>query len=184
MAAYGAPTAQVWQRAADTVRAAAEAIRAGSDPVVTAAVLSAAADLLTAAARRWEGRSGGPLTDAAEQLDHAAYDPGVRMRVQARPVGHLRRLARLIAAMGALPADRNTAIVLDLLHALAGLTDTVIALRQAQDRLHQVRAAQLAAEYLRAWTPPTQPPPDAAAGPAERRSMAADPLTRRAGRAR
>jgi hypothetical protein len=106
------------------------------------------------------------------------------MRVQARPVGHLRRLARLIATMGALPADRNTDIVLDLIHALAGLTDTVTALRQAQDRLHQVRAAQLAADYLRAWTPPAQPPPDAAAGPAERQPLAADPLTRRTGRAR
>jgi hypothetical protein len=108
----------------------------------------------------------------------------VRVRTKAPPVGHLRRLARLIATMGALPADRNTAIVLDLIHALAALTDTVTALRQAQDRLHQVGAARLAAEYLRAWTPPAQPPPDAAAGPAQRAPLAADPLNRRGGRTR
>jgi len=145
----------VSRRAAETVRDAAAAMSAAPSPGVASAIAHAAADLLSATARAWEGRDGGPLTDAAEWFDRAAHDR--RGRVPARRVSHagqLRAMARLIAVMGELSRDQDTTAALHLIYTLAALAESLADLREAQHRLHQVQAARTAAEGLRAWTPP------------------------------
>jgi hypothetical protein len=155
MAAMGNVPPDVSRRAAETVRDATEAMRAGS-PAVAVAIADAAADLLTATASAWEGRAGGPLTDAAEWFDRAAHE--LRRRVvsarRVSQVGNLRAVARLIGVMGALSRDRDTLAALHLVYMLAALAESLADLREAQDRLHQARAARHAAGQLRAYHPP------------------------------
>jgi hypothetical protein len=186
LAATGTLPPDVAHRAAKTVRDAHEAMRAASSPGVASAIAYAAADLLTATARAWEGRAGGPLSEAAEWFDRAAHD--LRGRVPARRVsqaGQLRTMARMIAVMGTVSRDLDTLAALHLVFTLAALAESLADLRDAQDRLHQAWAARHAAEHLRAYQPPT-----AAAGartPAARaaRPPVPDPLSPdRRGRAR
>jgi hypothetical protein len=125
-------------------------MRSTRDPAVVAAIVGAAADLLCTVARAWEGRGGGPLTDAADYFDRAAYE--VRARVPARPVpaaGRLHALSRMIATIGAAFRNRDTVIMLDLIRVLAGLADALADLREAQSRLHQARCAREAASRIR-----------------------------------
>ena len=154
LAATGTIPPEVSRRAAETVRDATAAMRAWPSPGVASAIAYAAADLLTATAWAWEGRTGGPLSDAAEWFDRAAHD--LRGRVPARRVsqaGHLREMARLIAVMGAVSRDQDTTAALHLIFTMAALAESLAELREAQDRLHQARAARHAAgqpSHLRA----------------------------------
>jgi hypothetical protein len=145
----------VARRAAETVRDAHAAMRAASSPGVASAIAYAAADLLTATAHAWEGRAGGPLSDAAKWFDRAAYD--LHGRVPARRVsqaGHLRTMTRLIAVMGTVSRDRDTLAALHLVFTSAALAESLADLREAQERLHQARAARRAAGQLRQYQPP------------------------------
>jgi MobA/VirD2-like, nuclease domain len=185
LAGLGFPASGVYQRAAHVAAQAATMIRDAPDAETASAIAAAAADLLTATAQAWEGRRGGPLTDAADQFDRAAYDLR-RQRQRSRPPGRrvshavqLRAMARLIALMGAISHDRDTMAALHLLYTLAALAENLADLRDAQHRLHQARAARTAAAYLRAAAPPPAaptaspapgpsrvvPPPDAARQP-------------------
>jgi hypothetical protein len=158
LAATGNVAPDVSRRAAQTVRDAHDAMRAASSPAVASAIAYAAADLLTATAQAWEGRAGGPLSDAAEWFDRAAHD--LRGRAPAHRVsqaGHLRAMARLIAVMGTLSRDRDTLAALHLVLTLAALAESLADLRGAQDRLHQARAARHAAGQLRQYQPPAGP---------------------------
>ncbi|MGH3681790.1 MAG: relaxase/mobilization nuclease domain-containing protein, partial [Natronosporangium sp.] len=74
IAALSFPPAGVYTRAERITREAAAALRATIDPAGAAGTARAAADLLTAAAYQWEGNRGGPLSEAAEVFDRAAYD--------------------------------------------------------------------------------------------------------------
>ena len=155
LAATGTVPPDVARRAAETVRDAREAMRAASSPGVASAIGYAAADLLTATAHAWEGRAGGPLSDAAEWFDRAAHD--LRGRVPARRVsqaGQLRTMARLIAVMGTVSRDRDTLAALHLIYTLAALAESLADLREAQERLHQARAARHAAGQLRRYQRP------------------------------
>jgi hypothetical protein len=155
LAATGMLPPEVARRAAETVRDAHEAMRGASSPGVASAIAYAAADLLTATAHAWEGRAGGPLSDAADWFDRAAYD--LRGRVPARRVsqaGHLRTMARLIAVLGTVSRDRDTLAALHLIYTLAALAESLADLREAQARLSQARAARHAAGQLRRYQPP------------------------------
>jgi hypothetical protein len=150
----------LYQRAADTVRQATAAMRGATGSGEASAIARAAADVLTAAARAWEGRGGGPLTDAADSFDRAAFD----LRRLARPVRHpsaagLRSIGRLIAVAGRVnDKDKDTRTVLRLILALAGIADALAEIREAQRRLHQRQAAREAASYLRSyWLPAPGP---------------------------
>jgi hypothetical protein len=172
LAAAGTLPPDVARRAAETVRAATAAMRAAPAPGVASAVAYAAADLLSATAHAWEGRTGGPLSDAAEWFDRAAHD--LHGRVPARWVsqaGHLRAMARLIAVMGTVSRDRDTLAALHLIYTLAALAESLADLRQAQERLHQARAARHAAGQLRQYQAPAGRAgrPRAVAGPAVHR---------------
>ncbi|WP_431726934.1 relaxase/mobilization nuclease domain-containing protein [Verrucosispora sp. TAA-831] len=155
VAATGIVPPDVSRRAAETVRDAHEAMRAASSPLVASAIASAAADLLTATATAWEGREGGPLSDAADWFDRAAHD--LHGRASARRVSqasHLRAMARLIAATGTVSRDRDTVAALHLVFTVAALAESLADLRKAQDRLHQARAARHAAGHLPLYHPP------------------------------
>ncbi|WP_249714705.1 relaxase/mobilization nuclease domain-containing protein [Rhizomonospora bruguierae] len=124
--------------------------RAGDEDDI-ASLAESAADVLASTARAFEGRKGGPLTDASETLDRAARDPHRR-----RPghhlhpaAGQLRSMSRLISAVGRLTSDDDTAAALQLVLRMSMIADNLATLREAQDRLHQARAARQAAESLR-----------------------------------
>ncbi|MGN9911128.1 relaxase/mobilization nuclease domain-containing protein [Phytohabitans sp. LJ34] len=158
LAATGMIPPQVSRRAAETVRDAAAAMRAAPISGLASAIAYAAADLLTATARAWEGEAGGPLTDAADWFDRAAHD--LCGRVPSRRVwqaGHLRSMARLIAVLGAVSRDQDTTAALHLIYTLAALAESLADLRQAQDRLDQARDARRAAEQLRTYRPRFEP---------------------------
>ena len=186
LAATGTVPPDVARRAAETVRNAHEAMRAASSPGVASAIAYAAADLLTATAHAWEGRAGGPLSDAADWFDRAAHD--LHGRVPARRVsqaGQLRTMARLIAVMGAVSRDRDALAALHLVYTLAALAESLADLREAQDRLSQARAARDAARQLRQYQRPAgtagaRPPGARAARP----PVPDSPSTDRRGRQR
>jgi hypothetical protein len=149
------PPPGVYQRAAETARQAATQMSAASSPGVASAIAYAAADVLTATAQAWEGRRGGPLTDAADLFGRAVHD--LRGRAPARRGSHamdLRSMARLIAVMGAINRDEDTTAALHLIYTLAALSENLADLREAQHRLHQAQAARDVAKQLRAYTPP------------------------------
>ncbi len=178
--AFPAPPG-VYQRAADTAMRAAATAGEGS------AIAGAAADVLCAAALAWEGRRGGPLSDAAEMFDRAAHEP--RRPVPARRVSQamqLRAMARLISVMGALSRDEDTMAALHLVYTLAALAESLADLREAQDRLHQSRDARDAARQLRAYTPPAGAAPVRAPAGLSRYQPArtGPPFTDRRGRQR
>lgn len=186
LAALGSVPPDVSGRAAGIVRDATEAMRATRSPAVAAAIADAAADLLTAIAAAWEGRAGGPLSEAAEWFDRAAHE--LRRRdIPARRVsqaGGLRAMARLIGLMGALSRDRDTLAALHLIYTLAALAESLADLREAQDRVHQARAARHAAAQLRAYHLPTGPPGPPTGGPAPVRPPVPGPHRDRPGRYR
>lgn len=61
-------------------------------------------------------------------------------------------MGRLIAIVGRLTDDHDTAAVLLLIHHLAAVAGHLANLRETQQRLHQVRDARFAAQQLRAVT--------------------------------
>jgi hypothetical protein len=149
LAATGTLPPDVARRAAETVADAHEAMRAASSPAVASAIAYAAADLLTAIGQAWEGRAGGPLSEAAQWFDRAAHDR--HSRAPARRVsqaGRLRTMARLIAVMGAVSRDRDSLAALHLIFTLAALAEGLADLRDAHGRLDQARAARNAAGQL------------------------------------
>ncbi|GAA4736007.1 relaxase/mobilization nuclease domain-containing protein [Phytohabitans rumicis] len=158
LAGIGMIPPEMSRRAAEMVREAIAAMRVAPSPGVASAIGYAAADLLNATARAWEGRTGGPLTDAAQWFDRAAHD--LRGRVPARRVsqaGHLRAMARLIAIWGTLSRDQDTIAALQFLHAVAAFAETLADLREAQEQLHQAQAARHAIGRLRAYQLPAGP---------------------------
>lgn len=164
---YGsAERAETFRRAAQTARTAAEDLKhltASGQHGVATAVAQAAADVLTAAARAAEGRRRGPITDAAEAFDRASRLDNGQPPPRHRKAEGLRAMARLIAVVGRLTGDRDTAAALLLLYHLAALAEHVADLRETQQRLHQVRDARYAAQRLRALAGSAP-----AAGPAPR----------------
>lgn len=146
-----AARAQALDAAADAIRGAADAIShlAGSNPEAALAVAQAASDTLTSVASAVEGRRGGPLTVAAELFDQAAREPNGRNAKADQRSYDLRAMSRLVHLMGRISGDKDTFAMLALLLDLARLADTLAALREAQDRYHQARAAIRAAETLR-----------------------------------
>lgn len=121
------------------------------------AIAYAAADVLTCTARAFEGRHGGHLTDTSETLDRAVREPHRRPPGRSHRATDLRTLARLITAMGRLTSDDDTAAALHLLLTMAMFADNLADLREAQQRLHQARAARHAAEHLRTIAGDTAP---------------------------
>jgi hypothetical protein len=118
---------------------------------------AAACDVLHATARVFEGRRGGPLTYAADVLDRAARLPHRRRPRHTRQAVRLRSIARLIAAMGRLTDDRESAAALQLVLQIALFADSLADLRYAQHRLHQAQAARGAAAQLRGFVARADP---------------------------
>ncbi len=142
--------ATTFRQATEATRRAAEDLaHAGVDHDAASTTAYSAADVLVSTARSFEGRRGGPLTDAAEIFDRAARERHRRPLGRSRRASELRSLARLIAVMGRLTGDNDTAAALQLVLQLSMLADNLADLREAQDRLHQARAARRAADKLR-----------------------------------
>ncbi|MDG4784898.1 relaxase [Micromonospora sp. WMMD1102] len=115
-----------------------------------ASLADAAADVLASTARAFEGRKGGPLTDASETFDRAMREPQRRHAGRLHPAaGQLRSMSRLISAVGRLTSDDDTAAALQLVLRMSMVADNLARLREAQGRLHQAQAARQAAEDLR-----------------------------------
>jgi hypothetical protein len=124
--------ADTFRRAANAARHAAEDLKnavASGDHAATTATAQAAADLLTTAARSAEGRRGGPITDAAEAFDRAARLPNGQPAPRYRQADQLRAMARLVAVMGRLTGDSDTAAALQLVLHLAALAEHLADLR-------------------------------------------------------
>nr|WP_230416933.1 relaxase/mobilization nuclease domain-containing protein [Micromonospora tarapacensis] len=115
-----------------------------------ASLAEAAGDVLASTARAFEGRRGGPLTDASETFDRATREPHRRRPGRLHPAsGQLRSMSRLISTVGRLTSDDDTAAALQLVLRMSMIADNVATLREAQDRIHQARAARIVAERLR-----------------------------------
>ena len=142
---------QALEAAAQAIRGAADAIGdlAGENPQAAQAIAQAASDTLTAVAAAAEGRRGGPVTRAAELFDRAAREPGGLIEKASQRSYDLRAMSRLVHLMGRISGDKNTFAMLSLLLDLARLSDTLAALREAQQRYHQAEAAAQAATILR-----------------------------------
>jgi hypothetical protein len=141
-----------FRQAAAATQSAAEQLSHGEADLHdddTSGIASAAADVLTSTARAFEGRRRGRLTDAAETFDRAAREPHRRLPRHSRQAGDLRAMSRLIAVVGRLTGDHDTAAALQLLLQMSMLADNLADLRDAQRRLHQARAARQVAEQLR-----------------------------------
>ncbi|MEV4212601.1 relaxase [Micromonospora sp. NPDC049662] len=177
--------AEVYQQAAEQVRAAAEDIRqrtAGGQGAAGAAAY-AAADALTVTARMMEGDNPrGPLHRAARALDRATREPYRRPLPRTRRAEGLRSMSRLMKLAGHLSDNKAVFEALRLVMQMSLLADALADMRESQQRLHQVRAARTAARLLRTAgtrhgatsptvadagvtpqpTPPSTPPPTAA----------------------
>ena len=144
---------RIWKQATLAASSASEhiAASAAADPAAAADAAWAASDFLAAAGRVVEGRTGGPLTDAAQQYDAAARGLFGKTPVPSAAGTGLRVAGRLLlAAHVAKPSE--TKQLLALLAQLAALTDAVTRLRETQQRAAQASAARQAAEELRAVT--------------------------------
>ncbi|WP_347405066.1 relaxase/mobilization nuclease domain-containing protein [Micromonospora sp. WMMD1082] len=126
-----------------------------------ASIAESASDVLASTARAFEGRKGGPLSDASEILDRAAREPNQRrLGRRIHPAAdQLRAMSRLISTVGRLTGEDDTAAALQLVLRISMIADNLARLREAQGRLHQARAARQAAERLRetAANAPTNP---------------------------
>jgi hypothetical protein len=148
-----AERAVIWAQATQKAQAAAEHITdaAHSDPAAAADAAWAASDFLAAAGRVVEGRRGGPLTDAAGQYERAAREL-FGATPTPTPAGRgLRHAGRLLSALQvAKPSE--TAQLRYLLAQLVALADTVVRLRETQQRAAQAAAARAAAQQLHTAT--------------------------------
>jgi hypothetical protein len=156
------PPTGVYARAERVTREAAEALRTTGDPAQAAGIARAAADLLTAIAQRWEGRDGGPLTEAAELFDRAAYDQRVAAAHDNLHATRMRGAARLILLTASVSRDEDVSNTTRLLLTLTLFLMAWAEMREARGLVHQAHAAREAAARLRSWTPP----PAAPTGPA------------------
>ncbi|GGM64876.1 hypothetical protein ACFFX1_54110 [Dactylosporangium sucinum] len=141
--------ADAFLRAASALRHATEKLpidEATEDP---SALIQSVGDILTLTARAFEGRNGGPLTEAAEAFDRAVREPYRHRTRRSRPADDLRSLSRLIAVAGRITGDRDTAAALHLVLQLSRFADSLADLREAQQRLHQARTARQTAQQLR-----------------------------------
>jgi hypothetical protein len=86
--------------------------------------------------------------------------------------------ARLIGVMGTLSRDRDTVAALHLVLTLAALAESLADLREAQQRLHQARAARHAAGQLRDYRPPAGTPGAGTADAPAARPIVPDPARR------
>jgi hypothetical protein len=141
--AIGDATAAV-MRATDGLR---QAIAAGTTDTATATA-NAAADALTVTARLVEGRRSGPLTHAADQLDHAARRGRCDLETHYRSDG-LHASARLIATLRRLHPYDEVLQAAELISRLAALADTIATWRRHQGRSRQAVPARRAAAGLR-----------------------------------
>jgi len=176
--------ASTFARAASATRAAAEHLARHTADDEFADVPRGAADVLTATAHAFEGRTRGRLSEAAESFDRAAREP-LRRTVQRSSRGtELRAVSRLIFVMGRLTGDKDTAAALQLVLQMSILADTLADLRESQRRLHQARAARQAAEALRgvaaasAPARPSQPSTDPSATPTPTPAVGRPPRSR------
>ncbi|GGM63171.1 hypothetical protein GCM10011608_55540 [Micromonospora sonchi] len=118
-----------------------------------AALAEAAADVLASTARAFEGRKGGPLTNASETFDRAARETHWRHPGRLHPATiQLRSMSRLISTVGRLTNEDDAVAALQLVLRLSMIADNLANLRDAQKRIHQAQAARQAAESLRAIT--------------------------------
>jgi hypothetical protein len=144
---------RIWKQATLAARTASEHIAASvaDNPAAAADAAWAASDFLAAAGRVVEGRAGGPLTDAAQQYDHAAREMFGRTPAPTAAGTGLRVAGRLLlSAQVAKPSELRQ--LLALLAQLSALTDAVTRLRETQQRAAQAQAARRAAEQLRDLT--------------------------------
>lgn len=166
VAALSFPPPGVYTRAERIAREAAAALRATSGPARAAGIARAAADVLTATARAWEGDRGGPLTEAAEVFDRAAHDQRVAATRNNVHATRMRSAARLILLNAALSRDDDSSATTRLLLTLAVILDGLAAIREAQRLHHQAEAARETARRLRSWKPPAGQTATAAAASA------------------
>nr|WP_240742412.1 hypothetical protein [Micromonospora zingiberis] len=125
-----------------------------------ASLAEAAADLLASTVRAFEGRRSGPLTEASEAFDRAAREPRQRRpRHLHSEAGHLRAMSRLIAAVGRLTSNDDTAAALQLVLRMSMIANNLAEFREAQNSLHQAKAARLAAARLRMFASNTAADP-------------------------
>jgi hypothetical protein len=141
--------AHLYQQAADQVHAAAEGLRAGTDPAAAGAAAYAAADTLTVTARILEGDRRGPLHRAAEALDRATREPYRRPLPRTHRGEALRAMSRLLSLAGKLSDNEALFAMLRLVINLSLMADALADLRETQQRRHQARAARTAARMLR-----------------------------------
>lgn len=162
------PQAELYEQAAAQVAAAVEDVRrsVGSDPATGAAAAAAAADILTVAARLVEGTRRGRLHRAAEALDRSVREPYRAPLPRTRRGEALRAMSRLLRVAGQLSDDTALFRLLRMIVNLSLLADALAELREAQQRLHQARAARTAARLLRAAAGPVcgGPAPGSEAG--------------------
>jgi hypothetical protein len=184
LAALSFPPIGVWQRAERITREAAAALRGTTDPAEAAGIARAAADLLTAAAHQWEGKRGGPLTEAAEVFDRAAYDQRIHALGDHVHVIRLRGMARFLLVNAVMARSDEIDAALRFYYTMAVLIDSLADLREAQQRLHQAHAARDAAGRLRSLSPPVAATPTspAASGRRWRQPGPFSPQQRTAGR--
>ena len=178
LAALSFPPIGVWQRAEKITREAAAALHTTADPAEAAGIARAAADLLAAAAHQWEGKRGGPLTEAAEVFDRAAHDQHIHAVSDHMHVTRLRGMARFLLVNAVMARSDEIDVALRFYYTMAVLIDYLADIRDAQRRLHQAHAARDAAGRLRDWRPSvasTRVTPAAAA----RRWRRPGPLPRR-----
>ena len=152
---------QILTDATAAARAAAHRAEPGDE--------QAAGDLAAAAARLVEGTRPGRLDQAARQLTQAGVAPYGRVTPASGGARELRRHAMLLRSLGRVAGGRETAELLALLAAIAGLAEATARLREAQGRLAQALDARAAATVLAAPTPTATPPsrpPAAASRPA------------------
>lgn len=145
--------AAVWQEAERIVRDAADRIRRDGlgDPDSVGEELWAAADVLRCLATAVEGKTPGPLHQAADHLARAGRHAHRRTPARTQGGSTLRRAGLLMAYLAATNTHRDHKRELQLqamILALASLARAVAAARRNQGRLHQARAALTAAEQL------------------------------------
>ncbi len=141
--------AAVWAQARRTTAEAAQRMQrlVEVDPAAAADTAWAASDALAVAARLAEGRRGGPLSRAAEDMDRAGREAWGRTPAPSPTGSGLRSVARLLAVTGRARRDETTQLLALVLN-LAAIVEATARLRATQDRAAQAAAARSAAEQL------------------------------------
>ena len=140
---------QVWSEARQTADEATERIRqsAGRDPAAAAGAARAAADVLNVAARTHEPGGKGPLTDAARAYDRASRDLHGRQAPRG-PVGNDLRMTAMTLGLLVSAGRNESAAMIGLVLALAGLVEAMAELRATEARVAEAAAARQAGTQL------------------------------------